>query len=338
MNKKLRKAAILIFLLLLIAGAIGAFSDRIRSFFTPQDRPLTLTGNVDDRQVNLAFLVSERVARILPEEGDSVKKGDLLAALETVRIENEITRAKAAVDVAAAAYDKAVNGYRPEEIAMAEAGVRIVKAQIKAAENKFHRNRDLATQSAVSKQDADDAEANYQMLLAELDAAKENLKKMNAGTRSEDVAAARANLDQAKAALAIAQQHLADTKLCAPCDGIIRSRILEPGEMASPQITALELAVVSPKWIRVYLSEPLLPKIKPGDKAVITLDGLPEKTFDGWIGFISPNAEFTPKNVETKELRTSLVYEVRVYLNDPDNVFKLGSPAVVSFPEIMVRE
>ena len=332
MKKKYQKiVAFAVFLLLL--GGIGAMNiSRIRSLFTPEEKPLTLTGNVDDRQVNLAFLVAERVAEIKVEEGDAVKKGDLLATLETVRIENNIVWAEAQVAAAAATYEKAVNGYRPEEIAMAEAGVRIVSAQIKAAENKYHRNRDLAAQKAGSEQDADDAEANYQMLLAELDVAQENFKRMTAGTRAEEIAAAKAQLDEANAALAIARQNLADTNLYAPCDGVIRSRILEPGEMASPQITALELAILSPKWIRVYLSEPQLPKIKTGDKALIKLDGLSGEKFDGWVGFISPNAEFTPKNVETEELRTSLVYEVRVYLNDPENVFKLGSPAVVSFP------
>ena len=338
MNKKIVKRLIIVIFLFVIIGAGLFYSDQIRAIFTPKEKPLVLTGNVDDRQINLAFLISERVAEVKVEEGDSVKKGDLLASLETVRIKNNIDKAKAVTAAALAARDKAVNGYRPEEIAMAEAAVRIVEAQIKAAQNKAHRNRDLADQNAASKQDAEDAEANYNKLLAELDVSKENLKRMAAGTRAEDIASAQANLDQANAALAIVQQNLEDTKLYAPCDGIIRSRILEPGELASPQITAFELAVVSPKWIRIYLSEPLLPKIKSGDHAVITLDGLPDQSFKGWVGFISPNAEFTPKNVETRELRTSLVYEVRVYFEDPENIFKLGSPAVVTFPEVMVLQ
>ena len=106
--------------------------------------------------------------------------------------------------------------------------------------------------------------------------------------------------------------------------------------MASPQTPVVTLAIVSPKWVRVYLSEPQLPLVKPGDKAKIRIDGMPKTIFDGWVGFISPNAEFTPKNVETRELRTSLVYEVRVYVNDPDNLLKLGAPATVEFERIDV--
>lgn len=332
-----RKAILLVFLLIGLALAITGqqYWDVIKAKFDPPLQALQLPGNVDDRQVNLAFLIPERVAQIEVEEGDFVRKGDLLGTLETVRIENRIAEAEAAVQAAQAKLEKEVNGYRPEEIDMAKAGVEIVKAQIQAAENRFTRSQKLATISAVSEQDAEDAEAHYNKLLAQLDLATNNLNKMLAGTRKEDIAIAQANLTQAEALLSIQRQNLADTQLTAPCDGIIRNRILEPGEMASPQSTALILAVVSPKWVRAYLSEPLLPKIKSGDKAFVALDGLPDAPLDGWVGFISPNAEFTPKNVETKELRTSLVYEVRVFVNDSDNILKLGAPVVVTFPDIM---
>ncbi|MDO4588093.1 MAG: efflux RND transporter periplasmic adaptor subunit [Planctomycetia bacterium] len=332
-----RKVILLAFLLIGLALAITVhqYWDVIKAKFDSPLQALQLPGNVDDRQINLAFQIPERVAQIEVEEGDFVRKGDLLGTLETVRIENRIAEAEAAVQAAQAKHEKEVNGYRPEEIEMAKAGVDIIKAQIQAAENRFKRSQKLATISAVSEQDAEDAEANYNKLLAQLDLATNNLNKMLAGTRKEDIAMAQANVTQAEAQLNIQRQNLADTQLKSPCDGIIRNRILEPGEMASPQSTALILAVVSPKWIRVYVSEPLLPKIKPGDKAVVTLDGLPDTPLDGWVGFISPNAEFTPKNVETKELRTSLVYEVRVFVNDSDNILKLGAPVVVIFPDIM---
>lgn len=333
-----KKKMFLLVFLLIATGLIVTglqYRDEIMAKIGSRGRILQLPGNVDDRQVNLAFTIPERVAQIRVEEGDIVRKGDLLGTLETIRIENRIAEADAIVQAAIAKLDKATNGYRKEDIDMAKAGVEIVKAQIKAAENQYKRSQKLVTTSAVSEQDTENAEAHYKKLLAQLDLAKNNLSKMLAGTRKEDIATAQANLLQSEAMLRIQRQNLADTKLIAPCDGIIRNRILEPGEMASPQSTALILAVVSPKWIRVYLSEPLLPKIRSGDKALVSLDGLPDTTLDGWVGFISPNAEFTPKNVETKELRTSLVYEVRVYVNDSDNLLKLGAPVVVTFPDIM---
>ena len=145
---------------------------------------------------------------------------------------------------------------------------------------------------------------------------------------------AKANLARAEAELQILRQQLADTKLHAPCDGIIRNRLLEPGELASPQKPVLTLAVVSPKWVRVYLPETLLAKVKTGEKCRIRMDGM-ERDFSGWVGFVSPTAEFTPKNIETPELRTSLVYETRVFVDDPENQLKLGSPVTVVFPGIM---
>ncbi len=316
-----------------IMGGVDAIKAKIRS----PVQPLKLSGNVDDRQVNLSFIVSERISEIKVEEGDIVHKGDLLGILETVRIENRIVEAETAVQAAQAKFEKAVNGYRKEEIAMAEAGVNIVKAQIKASENEYKRNQKLVVSNTVSDQDVENAEANYNKLKAELDLAQSNLSKMMSGNREEDIAAARANLEQAKAVLTIQKQNLIDSKLYAPCDGIIRNRILEPGEMTSPQKTAMIIAVVSPKWIRVYLSEPLLPKVKSGNKAIITIDGFSDRQLEGWVGYIAPNAEFTPKNVETEELRTSLVYEVRVYVNDTENILKLGGPAIVTFPDIMVQ-
>ena len=305
--------------------------------FRPPLVPLTLSGNVDDRQVNLSFLISERIERINFEEGDVVRRGDEIGTLETVRIQLRIDEAQAQVQAMKAALDKAVNGYRAEDIAMASSEVNIVKAQIKAAENLYTRNKDLAVNKAVSQQDADNAEAEYNKLLAELELAQTNLQKLMTGSRTEDIAAAGANLAQAEAFLNVQRQNLADTHLLAPCDGIVRTRVSEPGEIASPQSIAMVLAVVSPKWIRVYINEPLLPKVKPLDKALITMDGWTGEPLSGWVGSIAPSAEFTPKNVETQELRSSLVYCVRVYVNDPENLLKLGGPVTVTFPDIKVR-
>jgi len=134
------------------------------------------------------------------------------------------------------------------------------------------------------------------------------------------------------AQLAWLQQQLADTRLVAPADAIVRTRLLEPGEMSSPQRPVLSLAITDPKWVRAYVSETDLPRVHPGQTALVQVDGLPGRRFDGWIGFISPVAEFTPKAVQTEELRTSLVFEVRVFVKDPSDELRLGLPATVSLP------
>lgn len=346
MKKKLLTAMIL----LLIGAGVWYFRADVKAWFIPSEHELVLYGNVDNRQLNLSFLISERIAELVPEEGSLIRKGDLIGSLETVRIKNDIAAAKAniasckaAVEAARATYEKARNGSRLEDIAMARSGNAAISAKLRAAESDYKRQSILQRSDAVSVQVRETAEAEYYFLKAGLSAVKSYLDKLIAGERVEDIAMAKAKFEQAQAELSraeaelvIQEQRLKDAKLYAPADGIIRNRLLEPGELASPQTAVFTMAVISPKWIRVYLRETDLTKVKSGDKAVVNFDGA-EKEFEGWVGFISPSAEFTPKNIETPELRTSLVYEARVFVNDPENLLKLGAPATVTFPGVMVK-
>ncbi len=127
-------------------------------------------------------------------------------------------------------------------------------------------------------------------------------------------------------------RNLAYATLVSPTNGVVQNRILEPGEMASPQRAVLTIAITDPKWVRVYAAEPDLGKIRMGMKATVTTDSFPGKQYDGWVGFISPVASFTPKTVETTDLRTSLVYEVRIFVKDPADELRLGMPATVRIP------
>jgi HlyD family secretion protein len=141
-----------------------------------------------------------------------------------------------------------------------------------------------------------------------------------------------AQLQSQQASLAILQQQLKDAELRAPVDAVVRSRVVEPGEISSPQKTAFTLAIVDPKWVRAYIAESDLGAVHEGLRATVSVDAFPNRRFEGWIGFISPSAEFTPKAVETRELRSSLVYEIRVFVKDPDDQLRLGSPATVHLP------
>lgn len=305
--------------------------------FPKKTKMLVLYGNVDDRQVNLAFQIPERIKEILVEEGASVKAGDLLANLETVRIENQIKAAKANLDSAQVHLEKLLNGSRKEDIEIAKAELKAAQAKRKAAINDFERQKFLVKTSSVSIQIMEAAEAQFFLYDAACMAAESNLKKLKAGPRTEDIAAARTQLEQAKVQLAIQMQNQKDTALYAPCDGIIRNKVMEPGEMANAQTPVLILAKISPKWIRTYLPETVLNSIVQGEKAIVRFDSNPGVDFEGWVGFISPNAEFTPKNIETPELRTSLVYEARIFVKDPDNRLKLGAPATILFPGTVVK-
>ncbi|MCK5192579.1 MAG: efflux RND transporter periplasmic adaptor subunit, partial [Desulfobulbaceae bacterium] len=149
------------------------------------------------------------------------------------------------------------------------------------------------------------------------------------GPRKEDIAAAKNNLETLKASLSLLMIRLADMTLTSPATGVIQNRILEPGEIASPNRPVVILALTDPKWVRAYIPEPYLGRINLGMKAKILSDSFPDQKFEGWIGFISSVAEFTPKTVETEDLRTKLVYEVRVFVYDSKDLLRLGMPVTV---------
>ncbi len=293
------------------------------------DDRLTLYGNVEIREARLAFNGSEHLAQVLVEEGDRVKGGQVLARLETERLRLALEQAQGVVEARQAQLDKLLAGTRPEEIAAAEAKVKAARARARAARDTWRRLQSLLKRKLAAPEEVEVARANAEAAEAELDAAQQNLRLLRTGPRAEDIAAARAELAAARAALALAAQHLADAVLKAPFDGTVRDRLAEPGEFVTPQNPVLSLARISPVWVRSYLPEPDLGRVKPGMGARIHTDSYPDKTYRGWVGFISPTAEFTPKNVETPELRTRLVYEMRVFACNPDGELRLGMPATV---------
>jgi HlyD family secretion protein len=290
---------------------------------------LVLYGNVDLRLVSLAFYGNERIAEVLVEEGARVKKGQVLARLDTSRLTPQVAKVEAQVAAQAAVVARLRAGSRPEEIAQAQANLDSAKADAVNSRKQFERKRELFGRGAGSQQDLDSAKAGFDMAEAKIALMQKTLDLAVAGPRREDIAQAEAQLRGDEADLAYLRRQLADAELVAPRDAIVRSRLMEPGEMASPQRPVLSLAIVDPKWVRAYATEPDLGKIKSGMKASVTTDSFPDRPYAGWVGFISPVAEFTPKTVQTQELRTSLVYEVRVFVEDPSDELRLGMPATV---------
>jgi HlyD family secretion protein len=288
-----------------------------------------LHGNVDLRQAALAFNNNERIAAVLVQEGDRVRNGELLARLDTSRLEPQVAQAAAQVAAQRAVVDRLHHGSRPEEIAQAKANLESAKADAVNARRTYERKSALIRTSAVSQQDVDSAKATNDMAAAKVEVNQKALALAVAGPRQEDIDQAEAQLRGNEAQLAYLRQQLADAELRAPLDGIVRSRLMEPGEMASPQRPVFSLAIVDPKWVRTYVSEADLGKARSGMRATVTVDSFPGRQFEGWIGFVSPVAEFTPKAVETEDLRTSLLYEVRVFVKDPGNDLPLGMPATV---------
>jgi HlyD family secretion protein len=293
---------------------------------------LTLYGNVDLRQVDLPFNGSERIAVVLAEEGDHVRKGQLLARLDTSRLAPQVAQTEAQAAAQRAVVERMHHGSRPEEIAQARANLAQAEADALNAREQFLRQRILLGSDATSRQNFDNAKAAAHMAQARVELNRKALDLTLKGPRKEDIDQAEAQLRADEAQLALLRQQFDDALLLAPVNAVVRSRLMEPGEMASPLKPVFSLAIMDPKWIRAYVSEPDLGRVHPGMRAWAAADGFPNQRFEGWIGFISSVAEFTPKAVETKELRTSLVYEIRVFINDPADDLRLGMPATVYVP------
>jgi HlyD family secretion protein len=293
---------------------------------------LVLYGNVDIREIDLTFNNSEHIEQLLVQEGDRVQKDQLLATLHRERVQAEAAAAEARVAARTAVVARLETGSRPEEVRQARANVAAAKARLVDAQGIYDRTRTLFKDQLVPEQTLDDAKASLNTARADHDVALESLALAVEGPRQEDIEEARALLKADEAQWLLTREVLKDTELFAPAAGIIRNRILEPGDMVTPLTPVITLALVNPVWVRTYAPESYLGKLVPGMLADVSTDSYPDKTYPGWIGYISPTAEFTPKNVETPELRTRLVYQVRVYVCNPQEELRLGMPATVTIP------
>lgn len=322
------KPIVLIAILLILALAFGWWWIQRAK---PGDQ-IILYGNVDIRQVSLAFNANERVAQMRVSEGDEVKQGQVLAVLDTAMLKLRIAQAEAQVDVQEHALRRLLAGNRPEEIAQAKATVVAARAEVDRADQQYHRLQSISRETggrAVSRQELDAAQAAQAVAQAQWDSKNKALQLARAGARKEDVEQGRSQRDAARAELAILTQQLRDAELKAPIDAVVRSRLLEPGDMASPQRPVYALAITSPKWVRAYISETDLGRVRPGQAARISTDSHPDEFLNGRVGYISSVAEFTPKTVQTPDLRTSLVYEIRINVDDAAGRLRLGMPATV---------
>jgi HlyD family secretion protein len=290
---------------------------------------LALYGDVDIRETRPAFNDSGPIATITVQEGANVKRGDLLATLDDSRYAAALAQAKAQMENLRQSLAKLVAGSRPEEIAQAKATMDALQTTYLNNEASYKRFADLAASNSGTIQQRDDAKAAFEAGRQQYEAARQAYLLAVAGPRAEDIAAARAAVQAAEAAAELAQRQFDDTRLYAPSDGVVEDRVLEPGDMASPAAPVLAIALLNPLWVRAYAPESSLGRIRLGMKASVTADSHPGRAYEGWIGYISPTAEFTPKTVETPELRTALVYQLRVYVCDARGELRLGMPATV---------
>jgi HlyD family secretion protein len=300
---------------------------------------LTLLGNIDVRQVDLSFKVGGRIASLEVDEGDQVAAGQTLAALDLRYFDDNLRLARAQRDQALANLTRLENGSRPEEIEQARAQEANAYASHNRAELDYQRASQLIDDKAISKQEFDAAKSAFLEASAALASAEASRRLVEIGPRDEDIAAGQAQYDAAAEQVIIVERQREDAELRAPHDGIILTRAREAGGIVNPGETVFTLTLDSPVWVRTYVGEPDLGKLQPGMKVVVTTDttwpaessgGAAAREYIGHVGFISPTAEFTPKSVETRELRTNLVYRVRIVIENPDGGLRQGMPVTVT--------
>jgi membrane fusion protein YbhG len=319
-------------LALLIVVAVGAAAGLYYGFKLKAGNAtdtLVLYGNIDIREADLAFNNAGRVETVVVEEGDTVEQGQLLATLDDNRFSAEVAAARAKIGAQQAVLDRLLAGSRPEEIAKARADANAIEASLQDAQSKLKRTESLAKQDFASRQTLDSDRSRVNALDAQLKASQKALELVVLGPRKEDIAEAQATLQALQAELTLAEEKLRDSKLYAKESGTVKTRIVEPGAVVLAQTPIYTIALSDPLWVRTYVSEIDLGHIRPGMKGEVFTDSAPNVAHEGWIGFISPVAEFTPKSVETPEVRTSLVYRVRLYVKNPGNTLRQGMPVTV---------
>jgi HlyD family secretion protein len=291
----------------------------------------TLYGNVEIRQVDLSFNAEGTVVTMPKREGDRVQRGETIASLDPATYRSAFDLAEARRDAAQAALDVLLAGTRIEDVDQARANLAFAQASRANAEATFARHKDLAARSVSSQQQLDDARMALDSALARVGQTGAALAAAVNGPRPEDIAAARAQLRAAEATVDLARTQLSHTQLTAPADGTIMTRVIEPGTVVLPASAVYSLAIDDEVWVRAFAPEPLLPRVAPDIEVTIATDGA-GSTYRGRIGYVSPAAEFTPKAVETPELRTQLVYRLRIRIEKPDDGVRQGMPVTIHLP------
>lgn len=327
-DRKKRVRVVVVLVVLAVAAGVGwkLRSDALAAARAEHD---LFHGNVDIRDVTLAFRVAGRVEAVDKREGDAVQPGEVVARLDAAPYRVALGQAQAAVQVAEAELARVVAGSRQEDIAQARAVVAERRANLGRARDNVERYTKLAETGAVTDQALTDAQRGAEQAKAALRASQAALRKAIEGARAEDVAVVHAQVMQARARMAAAELDLEETTLKASTGGTVVTRVVEPGAVVAPGSAALVVSFDDPVWIRAYASQPQLAHLAPGTQVEVLSDARPETPYRGQVGYVSLQAEFTPKNVETAELRTSLVYRFRVVVDSDDGGLRQGMPVTV---------
>ncbi|MGB2868940.1 MAG: efflux RND transporter periplasmic adaptor subunit [Bacteroidota bacterium] len=277
---------------------------------------ISATGTIEATEVTVSAQVGGPVSRVVVEEGSSVEPGDTLMVLDPTDWQYQLQQAEANLLSAEAQYKLAVRGARSEDLIQAE-------ANFQSAENDLKRMEELWASKSISQKQLDDARTRFTLM-------QQVWEKTKRGSREEEIEMAKGRRDQAAAQVASLRKKVSDCHILAPAHGTVTKRFLEPGELAAPGMSIVRISNLSEMDIIIYVSEVELPKIKIGQQASVHVDAYPDKAYEGKVIFISSVAEFTPKNIQTKDERTKLVFGVKVRVTNRDGTLKGGIPADVT--------
>jgi HlyD family secretion protein len=290
---------------------------------------LTLSGNLEVTDAQLSFKYPGRIAERLVAEGQRVTAGQLVARLDDAEQQQEVALRRAELAATQALLAELEAGSRPQEIAAAEAVVRSAEAERERTRLDFTRQQELLEKNAISTREFEATSAQLKVANARAAETAERAKLIQAGPRPETILQARARTEQAAAALALAQTRLDHTRLTSPLAGIVLSHHVEPGEFVSAGTPVVTVADTVHMWVRAYLNQTDLGRLRHGQKVQIRTDTFPDKPYEGIVGFIAAEAEFTPKTVQTPKERVKLVFRVKVDVANPKDELKPGMPADV---------
>lgn len=285
------------------------------------------SGTIEAREVAVASKIGGQVLEIRAEEGSPVKKGDILILVDHEALDIQLRQAEAGVALAEAQLALLRKGARVEDVRQGEEALKQTGANLKVAVDDAGRMRELASRGSVTPKQRDDAEARLVVAQAQEISANEALSKLKRLARPEEIWAAEARLAQVVAAADLLRKTIADCTVISPVAGIVTRRPVEAGELVSPGTTVLTVSELDRVHVMLFVTEKELGRVRLGGEADVTIDAVPGRVFKGRVTFISPEAEFTPKNIQTKEDRVKLVFGVKVEIPNPDGALKPGLPA-----------
>jgi HlyD family secretion protein len=320
----MKKILLMIIVAVVVAGFIYYFLTRDKK---EGNEFIKVSGNIETTEVNVGFKVSGRIVSLSIQEGDWVEKGKVLAKLDDEDLRNRFELAKATLNSAQAKLSKLLAGSRPEELGEAEAVLFQAKSDLENKQAHYERMKPLFGRGVIPKETLDNAEAGYKIARANFQKATENYNLVKEGPRKEDIEDARAQVEQARASLKLTETQLGYTVLHSPLTGVVLVKSSEMGEVVNPGTSILTLADLGNVWLKAYIPETDLGKVKWGQEVVVTTDLRPRKEYKGKISFISSQAEFTPKSIQTEKERVTLVYRIKVDIPNPDRELKPGMPA-----------